>query len=399
MLVLAVFLTISYGFLFYNIRVMSLDQNELNSIYQERELYLSKFYNSINKDALIKELYVVTKDGKYLDAMKENTLSMHMEYDSLYRYCLANDAYCRVLDSIQAFLLLFEELLIPQYEQVHHSLTSGKDTVLELAELSESEGQIVFGLKTLRSNEYTRIQALLDQNHEFLRNKIMEPAEHIVSSDRQRTKAYRGQMNEKISLYNLWQKVVIILTLGLVALLLFFLVFITLRPLEKPQPVYSKLPDQNYVVPYKGFENDLIFLLGKHEALFLKYEAIILVLPKGGLFPMEIISGLRNFCEDHKLPFLIRDMLLPEDMGSGKAFVLLEDQTLAYFVEMAQEKNLVIGQHTGILAYGDSPLKRIVADGISVIENLTQDCPTASGRIKNEASSQPCLRFIERNSL
>ena len=205
-------------------------------------------------------------------------------------------------------------------------------------------------------------------------------------------------MKEKISSFHLWQKIVSLLTLGLVAILLFVLIYILIRPLEKPRPIFSRLPDQRYLTPFEGFEMEMITLLEKHHQLFRKYEELFLVFPSGGLFPGEIVSVFLNFCEIHQMPFHQKETLVSDDVKKGVAFVILEDTVLAEFVELTTEKDLVIGQDAGVVSYGDSPLKRIVANGITVIENRVENCVPPEGRSK-KAPLKHCLSFIERKSL
>ena len=368
-----ILLVISYGFLSYQIRIINLEKTEMYSVFQERELYISKFYNSINKNKLIHELYTVTNDSKYLEIRGENFENMLHEFDSLYWYCRASKEYCMQLDSSRYFLDMYLTQLIPESDSILNSIR-------------------------LHSLEKDKTRNHLDENLNIIENKIIEPIQIIVKSDRNETRLNQILIESKIISYHFWQKIVVILVLGLILLLIILLVFILFRPLEKPRPVYHTLPDHQYSAIYEGFENELTEILQKHKNLFIKYIQIILIFPRGSFFPIEIISAFQKFCHDNNITFQVNDRMKIENLREKTAFVLLEDETMATLVEAISGMNLVIGEQVGILAYGDSPLKRIVANGITVIDTAFQDFKHTDFRHMKPASGI-CIRLIQRNSL
>lgn len=397
-LVLTVLLSANNRLLLSNIKGISDDQLMDNTFFQDRELHLSKFYNSINKDDLIRELYDVTGDGKYLNALRENGAFMQEEFDSLHMYCLEDESYCTRLDSVKYYLDLYIELLIPQYELAHQAVNNPRGNSLNLARLTVSDGSVEAQNLTLDPADQEKIWELLNHNYQVLMERIVKPAGRIVSMDRDNTRNRRFKTTERISSLHSWQKVIYIMSLAFVVLLLFVLVYIFIRPLEKPQPLLSRLPDQNFVARYPGFETEMTTLLENHYQLFRKYEGFVLVFPSSGMFPGEISRVFRDFCEIHQLAYRQTEELHPEDVSEGLAYMILEDNTLAAFVEITAEKGLIIGKEAGVLSYEDSPLKRIVANGITVIEYIQDDCTNQGSRISKPASGH-CLRFIERESL
>ncbi|MFH0756736.1 MAG: hypothetical protein V2B15_05580 [Bacteroidota bacterium] len=397
-LVLAALLSVSNRFLMSTIKEINLELTMFNTYFQDRELHLSRFYNSVNKDYLIRELYDVTLDKKYLIALRENSVLMVQEFDSLHKYCLEDESYCTRLDSVKYCLDLYVELLIPQYELAHQTIHDTSVSSLNLTWLNMSGDSVDAKGVTLDPADQEKIWELLNHNYQVLMDRIVKPAGKIVSMDRDNTIIRRVRATEQISSLHLWQKATSILTLAFVVLLVFVLAYILIRPLEKPRPLFSRLPDQNYVTAYPGFETELTMLLEQHQQPFRKYKGLILVFPRGGLFPGEITRVFRDFCEIHHLPYKQTEELHPGDVNQGQAFMILEDNTLAAFVEITAEKGLIIGKETGVLSYGDSPLRRIVANGITVIENIQDDCTSLGSRIGKTASGH-CLRFIERESL
>jgi len=157
------------------------------------------------------------------------------------------------------------------------------------------------------------------------------------------------------------------------------------------------LPNLQYSA-YEGFENELIGLLQKHKDLFMKYLHIVLVFPRGSLFPIQIISAFQKFTQTSHIDFQIKDEIQAGILAEKMAFVILEEETMAQLIEFALEKNLAIGEALGILGYGDSPLKRIIANGITVIDISYQRCKPSGIRQIRQASRK-CLTFVKRNSL
>jgi hypothetical protein len=396
--ILFIALAISYGFLIYQVRIISLKKTEKYTVFQERELYVSKFYNSFNTNELIQELYSVTNDSKYLSIRKDNLENMRREFDSLYWYCRESDEYCLRLDSSRFYLNLYLGRLIPESDSILNKLRTDRSGYIDITKIKpDTEG---FRIDTIRlhASKKDELMTQLSENLDIIEKRIMNPTQWIVRSDRNELRANQKIVDERIRLYHFWQKVVVSLVLGVILLLVIVLIFILSRPLEKPRPIYNTLPNQQYSAIYDNFENELTEIIQNQKELFLKYLKIILVFPKGSFFPIQIISAFQKFTHESDISFQVHDKLNTENLEVRTAYVLLEDKSLAALVEAVSKTNMIIGEQIGILAYGDNPLKRIVANGITVIDNLFQDCEHTGFR-HMKATSKKCLQFIRRNSL
>ena len=367
-------------------------------IYQKREIYASRFYSRFNENKLIQELYSVTHDSKYLLKRNENFGEMQNEFDSLFYYCKQSDDYCNRLDSSRNFLDMYFNKFVPKNDSILGHLDFYKSENIELPRIRPEKG--VLRIDTLRLNisAKSEIKNLLAENLNILEKRIIEPTQWIVKSDRNLTKSNQKIIDARIKSYHVWQKIVLILTLGMIFLLLIDLALILISPIEKPQPLYNTLPNLQYSAINDSFEDDLIHLLQSNKDLFLKYIQINLVFPRGSFFPIEIISAFQKFSYDINLKFDVHDKLKNENLTEKMAFVLLEDETMVHLLEASEKKNLVVGEQVGILAYGDSPLKRVVADGITVIDPTYQDSEE-TGFLYKKTTGKSNIRFIKRNSL
>ena len=81
--------------------------------------------------------------------------------------------------------------------------------------------------------------------------------------------------------------------------------------------------------------------------------------------------------------------------------LIIDDDDLVRLVELANERKLVIGQDIGIISYNDTPLKKVVGTGISVISTDFKKMGKTIGKmiLDNEKGSiqNPCS-FIDRGS-
>ncbi|MFT7202702.1 MAG: DNA-binding transcriptional regulator YhcF (GntR family) [Algoriphagus sp.] len=117
----------------------------------------------------------------------------------------------------------------------------------------------------------------------------------------------------------------------------------------------------------QDFARDIMEALESGITHLRKYERLILVFPKGELYPWEIIDGFKRFCYFHNFNNLILDGIDDEPLYKGDSFIVLAETDLANIVKKSREQNLKLGQDVGVISYNETPLKEILADGITTI--------------------------------
>ena len=398
LIILFFILSIAYGFLLFQFRIINLMKIEMYRVHQERELYISKFYNSFNKNELLHELYYVTNNDKYLKLRSENLHNMNRDFDSLYRYCRESEDYCARLDTSRYFLDHYINQIIPESDSIINALHQARIDYIEIKKIRP--GIFGFQYDTIRMNtsEQDKIRNYLTENLNVVGNEILKPTQWIVRKDRVQNRLNQKSIDEKIKLYGVLQKIVIGLVIGVFILLILAIIYIVSRPMDKPLPLMSTLPNKQYSAIYDRFEDELIEILVKAKDLFLKYDEIHLIFPRGSFYPIEIISALQKFCLRNSFVLQVRDKIKIDTIVEKHAFILLEDETLVQIIESTRRKNLTIGKQVGILAYGDSPLKRIVAHGITVIDTLFENTELTTIRERKRIPKN-FLSLINRNSL
>ena len=128
--------------------------------------------------------------------------------------------------------------------------------------------------------------------------------------------------------------------------------------------VHSK-PKNNYVFQDfgKAFYNSL---LGAVES-FKKYKAIHFVYPSFTHHPIETVAFFEKFCTDFNFNYKIITNPKEFNIQIDIAYISVSDRILGQFLEQCQEKNLEPGKEVGFLSYNETPMKKFIYKGISVV--------------------------------
>ncbi|WP_310560076.1 GntR family transcriptional regulator [Flavobacterium sp.] len=128
--------------------------------------------------------------------------------------------------------------------------------------------------------------------------------------------------------------------------------------------IHSK-PKNNYV--FQDFGKSFYeSLLGAVES-FKKYEEIHFVYPNFTHHPIETVTFFEKFCIDFNFKYKI--ITNPKEFNIKKniAYISVSDRILGQFLEQCQEKNLEPGKDVGFLSYNETPMKKFIYKGISVV--------------------------------
>ena len=128
--------------------------------------------------------------------------------------------------------------------------------------------------------------------------------------------------------------------------------------------VHSK-PKNNYVFQDfgKAFYNSL---LGAVES-FKKYKAIHFVYPNFTHHPIETVAFFEKYCTDFNFNYKIITNPKEFNIQIDTAYFSVSDRILGQFLEQCQEKNLEPGKDVGFLSYNETPMKKFIYTGISVV--------------------------------
>lgn len=117
----------------------------------------------------------------------------------------------------------------------------------------------------------------------------------------------------------------------------------------------------------QDFGQALYDALESGSELIQKYEKFIYLYPSFTYHPKASITYFGKFCTDHKLNFEVLYDFKKFDIRKGELYLLVSDRTLAKFLDQCHQKNLVPGKDVGVISYNETPMKKYVKDGITVI--------------------------------
>jgi DNA-binding transcriptional regulator YhcF (GntR family) len=165
-------------------------------------------------------------------------------------------------------------------------------------------------------------------------------------------------------------------------------------------PAYLK---SGYSAVYQKFDDDIFLSLTTAGPLVKKYNCLTLVFCDTiTQVPAELKEGFERFCRQNGVNYRISSGIsVNQIVGRGESFLIIDDDDLVRLVEIANDRKLVIGQDIGIISYNETPLKKVVGNGISVISTDFKKMgeTTAAMILNNEWAciQNPC-RFIDRGS-
>ncbi|MCK8490354.1 GntR family transcriptional regulator [Spirosoma sp. RP8] len=164
------------------------------------------------------------------------------------------------------------------------------------------------------------------------------------------------------------------------------------------------LPDLkgDYIAVYQQFDNDLYEALESGSDLLEKYGKLVLIFPGDVRYPTEIIQGFRNYAVHYKKNFSVLATTVNYTIEPGTAYVVLEDSDLAELVRQVRRQNLTLGRDVGILSFNETPLKEVLADGITVVSTDHEQMGRSAAQLmlahRSEKIKNP-FKLIRRASL
>jgi len=122
----------------------------------------------------------------------------------------------------------------------------------------------------------------------------------------------------------------------------------------------------NYPSIHQNFVKDMYNGLLSAKARLSKYKKLILIFPAFKQ-PPGMAEGFTNFCEDNTFEFEVIPDFEGRTIAKGDVFVLPNDRHLVRVIEQANSQGLEMGTDIGIISYNDTPLKKVVGNGITTI--------------------------------
>ena len=122
----------------------------------------------------------------------------------------------------------------------------------------------------------------------------------------------------------------------------------------------------NYPTVYQNFVKDMYDGLLKGKEQLQKYTKLIILFP-GFREPLGMKIGFEKFCQEHHFEYEVRSEFTNEKVESGTVYIIPNDRDLVRVIEQAKLQQLQLGLDYGIISYNETPLKKLVENGITTI--------------------------------
>lgn len=144
--------------------------------------------------------------------------------------------------------------------------------------------------------------------------------------------------------------------------------------------IIQKIPDEqllvidwkiheskNHSAVYQNFGLPVYDCLKANREKIKKYREFIYYYPYFTYHPKESINYFKRFCDD----FQVQHSVIFEEekfkLKKGALYFLVSDRTLAGFLDQCAEKGYEPGREVGVISYNETPMKKYVKNGITVI--------------------------------
>ncbi|MDZ7612772.1 MAG: GntR family transcriptional regulator [Flavobacteriaceae bacterium] len=159
-------------------------------------------------------------------------------------------------------------------------------------------------------------------------------------------------------------------------------------------------PENNFVC--QDFGSAFLEAIRAAADLFRKYKEIHFVYPKYTNHSIETINYFKKFCDEYG--FVYKIITNPKDFAIEKdiAYISVSDRILGSFLEQCRSKDFEPGVDVGFLSYNETPMKKFIYKGISVVSTDFKQLGSAAAEFVTSDKPVQCYiptELIIRESL
>ena len=149
--------------------------------------------------------------------------------------------------------------------------------------------------------------------------------------------------------------------------------------------------EKNYL--FQDFGKSFFRSLEGATGLFGKYKEIHLLYPSFTNHPKETITFFKKYCKAFNFNFKIITDSNEFNIEKNIAYVSVSDRMLGMFLEQCRNKNFEPGVEVGFLSYNETPMKKFIYKGISVISTNFSELGTKAAEFITQ--EKPMQSYIE----
>ena len=143
-----------------------------------------------------------------------------------------------------------------------------------------------------------------------------------------------------------------------------------------------------YGAVYENFEKDIYDALEQSLEPLSKYHTIKIIFPEYTYHPVEILKGFYRFCQQYAFNYKVVHDIANEPIKEGEVFINLMENDLVILIEKILATKLKVGKHVGVISYNETPLKKIILNGITTISTDFQMMGEKTAQLILEQSTE-----------
>lgn len=143
-----------------------------------------------------------------------------------------------------------------------------------------------------------------------------------------------------------------------------------------------------YAAIYENFEKDIYQALEQALPRLEKYQTLKIIFPAQTYHPLEILQGFYRFCNEYAFGYHVVHDIEDEPINEGEVFINLMENDLVILIERILSLKLKVGKDVGVISYNETPLKKIILDGITTISSDFQMMGEKTAQLIMDRSSQ-----------
>ena len=140
-------------------------------------------------------------------------------------------------------------------------------------------------------------------------------------------------------------------------------------PKEKLLLLDQLLPgvEGEFAAVYEAFEKDIYEALEQLVEQLSRYQTIKIIFPEYTYHPKQILEGFYRFCNQYAFNYEVVADVTTAAIAEGEVYISLMENDLVLLVEKIIETKLEVGKQVGVISYNETPLKKIILNGITTI--------------------------------
>ncbi|WP_339917161.1 GntR family transcriptional regulator [Yeosuana marina] len=140
--------------------------------------------------------------------------------------------------------------------------------------------------------------------------------------------------------------------------------------------------DNNCV--FQDFGKSFLEALKQGVDLFKKYKEIHFLYPSFTNHPIETVDYFKKFCKEYQFSFKI--ITNPKEFNIEKniAYISVSDRMLGVFLEQSRDTGFEPGVDVGFLSYNETPMKKFIYKGITVVSTDFKELGTKAAEFVME---------------